>query len=61
VVWLPALYEEVPDLTDAQRLGRETDWREAAPGLTLGVGQRLFLAGETGVAAMELVQLDFAP
>ena len=33
-------------LTDALRLGRETDWREAEGGPVRGVGQRLFIVGE---------------
>ena len=33
--------------TDLQRLGRETDWTEHAPGIVTGVGQKLYLVGDT--------------
>lgn len=60
VVYLPALYAaEGADLASDQRLGRATDWRELAPGLVRGVGQRVFLAGENAIGMMELGQLQF--
>ena len=57
VVYLPMIYPEVPGgapLTDAQRLGRTTDWVEEAGGLTCGVGQRCWLMGDDLVAASEV-------
>ncbi len=46
VVYLPMTYQAPPaDLTDAQRLGRETEWREWS-GLTCGLGQRCLLIGD---------------
>ena len=42
---------------EALRLGKVTDWRELADGLTLGVGQRVLFAGEAGVPVMELTSL----
>ena len=54
-VYVPALYLCPPDETDeALRLGRATDWRDLADGLTRGVGQRVFLAGDDGVSIMDL-------
>jgi type VI secretion system protein ImpE len=58
-VYVPALYVCDPAETDpALRLGRATDWRELAEGLTRGMGQRTFLAGEAGVAIMDLTTLS---
>jgi type VI secretion system protein ImpE len=59
-VYMPAIYAAPEPLTDALRLGRETDWREAEGGLVRGVGQRVFLAGEDAVDAMALRGLRFA-
>ena len=41
-------------MTDALRLGRETDWRQAEGGPVRGVGQRMFIVGEDAVAMMDL-------
>lgn len=55
-VYLPAIYWSAdPGLSDALRLGRATDWQEAADGPVRGLGQRMFLAGE---AALEIGALD---
>jgi type VI secretion system protein ImpE len=59
-VYMPAIYTADEPLTDLQRLGRETDWREAEGGLVRGVGQRVFLAGEDAVDAMTVRTLRFA-
>jgi type VI secretion system protein ImpE len=60
-VYLPATYaSEEADLSQALRLGRETEWRELAPGLVRGVGQRVFLAGEDAVGIMDLTELSFS-
>ncbi len=57
-VYVPALYVSDPAESDeALRLGRATDWRELADGLTRGVGQRIFLAGAEGIAVMDLAPL----
>lgn len=58
-VYMPATYIAEDPVTDAQRLGRETDWRETESGLVRGVGQRLFLAGEEGIDLMSLTNLRF--
>ena len=57
-VYVPALYLGDPaDTDEALRLGRATDWRDLAEGLTRGRGQRVFLAGEAGVSIMDLTSL----
>ena len=40
-------------MTDPQRLGRETDWREADDGPVRGIGQRLFMVGEEALGIMD--------
>lgn len=59
-VYVPAVYAPEDPMTDALRLGRETDWRQAEGGPVRGVGQRVFLVGEDDVAIMELGTLRFA-
>src|SRR5579872_3591582 len=58
-VYLPVVYATDDAMTDALRLGRETDWREAEGGPVRGVGQRLFLVGEDAVALMDLGSIRF--
>ena len=58
-VYLPAVYAADEPLTDALRLGRETDWRETEGGPVRGVGQRLFIVGEDAVAMMDLGNFRF--
>jgi len=59
-VYVPAVYAPEEPMTDALRLGRETDWRQAEGGPVRGAGQRVFLLGEDDVAVMELGTLRFA-
>ena len=57
VVYLPTTYYAPPaELTDAQRLARETDWTERG-GLTCGIGQRCLLIGEDLVPLSTLHEL----
>ena len=58
-VYLPAVYVADDPLTDALRLGRETDWRQADGGPVRGVGQRLFIVGEDAVPMMDLGNFRF--
>ena len=64
-VYLPAVYPMQPDaagLTDALRLGRETDWLQAAAGApTRGVGATTLLVGEEAATLLELATLTFNP
>lgn len=46
-------------LSEAQRLGRETDWSGNDNEPVQGVGQRLFLVGDDVLPIMELKQLSF--
>jgi type VI secretion system protein ImpE len=59
-VYLPALYvPDSPDVDDAIRLGRRTDWREMQGGPVRGVGQRTFLVGDDDVPIHELRRIEF--
>ena len=60
-VYIPAVYAAEDAITDALRLGRETDWREADGGPVRGVGQRLFMMGDDAVAMMDLHNIRFRP
>ena len=46
-------------MSDAQRLGRETDWTEQGDE-TFGVGLRTFLIGDDAVALGEFTELAVA-
>jgi len=58
-VYLPVVYASDETLSEALRLGRETDWRQGDGGPVRGVGQRLFVLGEDAVAIMDLGNLRF--
>jgi type VI secretion system protein ImpE len=58
-VFLPVLYpgsHEHPD--DQVKLGRMTDWKSAEGGPVLGVGRRMFLAGDEEFSLLEWRQLE---
>ncbi len=57
---VPAQYAARPETTQAHRLGRETDWREAG-GASVGLGQRLWLLGEDARGVLELTDIQFRP
>lgn len=58
VVYLPMIYHAPREaLTDAYRLGRETDWVERG-GLTCGLGQRCLLLGDDVTPFSEVVHLS---
>jgi type VI secretion system protein ImpE len=58
-VYLPAVYVSDDPLTDALRLGRETDWRQTDGGPVRGVGQRMLIVGEDAVPMMDLGNFRF--
>jgi len=60
-VYIPCTYYQGDDVsvTEAQRLGRETDWLGNETEPMRGVGQRLFLVGDDAVSIMELNELSF--
>ena len=58
-VYIPAIYGGSDPATDLLKLGRETDWTDAATGPVRGIGQRVFLCGEDDIAIMELGALRF--
>jgi protein involved in temperature-dependent protein secretion len=41
------------------RMGRETDWTDAAAGPVRGIGQRVLLCGEEDIAIMDIGELRF--
>ena len=60
-VYVPAIYAPADGASEAQRLGRATDWVELSPGGAVrGQGQRMWLAGDEAVAALEVGKFEFA-
>lgn len=60
-VLIPALYPQTyRESDDALRLGRQTEWRDLAPGLVQGVGQRLWLIGDDVRPILEIKEVLFA-
>lgn len=57
-VYLPVLYVDAPAADGPLRLGRETAWSDGP--VVRGRGQRVFMAGESGVPVQELGVLEFA-
>ena len=57
VVYLPMIYPATATTSDAQRLGRETDWIDHG-GLDCGVGQKCLLIGEELVALSDIGALS---
>lgn len=59
-VYLPVLYPNAfAETDDALRLGRATDWRGGEASPVRGVGQKMFLVGQTPRAITELTTLQF--
>jgi type VI secretion system protein ImpE len=58
-VYLPVIYATDEPMTDAQRLGRETDWREAEGAPVRGIGQRLYMVGDEAMGIMDLGIIRF--
>ena len=60
-VYVPAIYVgDTSNLSEALNLGRETDWLQDDAGITRGIGQRMFLVGETALGIMELGALSMS-
>lgn len=60
-VYIPAIYyTDDAALDGALRLGRATDWRGEPDGPVIGVGQRIFLAGEESLPILSATMLDFS-
>jgi type VI secretion system protein ImpE len=57
-VYVPALYDSDASTRDELLLGRETEWTQTDP--VRGIGQRIFVFGEDGVAVQQLTTLEFA-
>ncbi len=61
VVYLPMIYPAPADaMTDALRLGRETEWVDRAC-LTCGLGQRCLLVGEEMLSLSTITELTLTP
>ncbi len=60
-VYIPCIYYQADDslMTEAHRLGRETDWLGDEGEPAQGLGQRLFLVGDEAVSIMELEEVVF--
>lgn len=59
-VYLPTLYAGThAEIDDRMRLGRLTDWRDVAGGLTRGLGQRTFLIGDEARTILEIESISF--
>ncbi len=59
-VLIPAQYPETyRESDDALRLSRQTQWKEVAPGLVRGVGQRLWLVGDDVRPILEIKEVAF--
>ena len=60
---MPAIYRQTDAaLTDELRLGRATDWVQAAEGAPVrGAGAVTLLVGEDSATLMELTTLTFTP
>lgn len=60
-VYIPAIYVPPAEgMSDEARLGRCTDWLGGEDGMTRGVGQRMFLAGDEALTIMDIQELHFA-
>jgi type VI secretion system protein ImpE len=58
-VYVPVIYATDETMTDAQRLGHETDWREAEGAPVRGIGQRLYMIGDEAMGIMDLGNIRF--
>jgi type VI secretion system protein ImpE len=58
-IYVPAIYATDDAMTDALRLGRETDWKEVEGAPVRGIGQRVFVVGEDAIALMDLGNVTF--
>jgi type VI secretion system protein ImpE len=60
-VLIPALYPNTHrESDDSLRLGRQTQWKELAPGMVQGLGQRLWLVGDDVRPILEIKEVSFA-
>jgi type VI secretion system protein ImpE len=57
-VYIPAIYVSIEQQDDAVKLGRATEWLER-DGLVTGLGQRIWLVGDDGLALQALSTFEF--
>lgn len=60
-VYLPCIYfqQDPEQMSEAQRLGHETDWNGNEGEPIQGIGQRLFLMDDEAISIMEMKELSF--
>lgn len=59
--FIPCLYAGTSAAgEDAIRLGQATDWKELGDGLMSGLGQRMFLVGDSTVSLLEMEEIQFS-
>jgi type VI secretion system protein ImpE len=60
--FLPMIYPETHrEAHDALKLGRATEWKDAAPGVVRGIGQRMWLVGDEQRSLLEVKNLTITP
>ncbi|MBA8903605.1 type VI secretion system accessory protein TagJ [Phyllobacterium sp. P30BS-XVII] len=59
-VIMPATYFS-RDVSDAMKLGRETDWVEAGGGLFAGKGQKCLLVDDDVIGLLDIMSIEFIP
>ncbi|MBA8879744.1 type VI secretion system accessory protein TagJ [Phyllobacterium myrsinacearum] len=57
---MPATYFS-RDVSDAMKLGRETDWAEAGGGLFAGKGQKCLLVDDDVIGLLDVTSIEFIP
>lgn len=55
---MPIVY--VQSKTDAEKLGRETDWKEISTDVMVGVGQKMWFVDDAAVPFSDFKQLEYA-
>ncbi|MEG3753044.1 type VI secretion system accessory protein TagJ [Psychromonas arctica] len=53
---IPLVYTQSE--TDAEKLGRETDWKEFAPELMMGVGQKMWFVDDTAIPFSDFSRIE---
>lgn len=53
---IPLVYAN--SVTDAEKLGRETDWQEKAPDMMIGVGQKMWFVNGQAVPLSDFIKLS---
>ena len=54
---IPVVY--VNSTTEAQKLGRETDWQEVASNVMLGLGKKMWFVDDSAVVLSDIVRINY--